>query len=62
MLTYKTKLIFPSEKVRSFWTGQMCLVRECYNFASKTVFEEKIPLGMMPFHKRLYRAEREAFR
>ena len=61
MLTYKTKLLFPSEKVRTFWTGQMCLVRDCYNFASKIVFEEKIPLGMMPFHKRLYRAERDAF-
>lgn len=61
MLTYKTKLEFPSEKVRTFWTRQMCLVRDCYNFASKIAFEEKLPLGMMPFHKRLYRAEREAF-
>jgi len=61
MLTYKTKLLFPSEKVRTFWVGQMCLVRDCYNFASKIVFEEKIPLGMMPFHKRLYKAERAAF-
>ena len=39
----------------------MCLVRDCYNFASKIVFEEKIHLGMMPFHKRLYKAERAAF-
>ena len=61
MLTYKTKLEFPSEKVRTFWTRQMCLVRDCYNFASKIAYEEKLPLGMMPFHKRLYRAEREAF-
>lgn len=61
MLTYKTKLEFPSEKVRTFWTRQMYLVRDCYNFASKIAFDEKLPLGMMPFHKRLYRAEREAF-
>lgn len=61
MLTYKTKLEFPSEKVKTFWTRQVCLVRDCYNFASKIAFEEKLPLGMMPFHKRLYRAEREAF-
>ena len=61
MLTYKTKLLFPSEKVRTFWVSQMCLVRDCYNFASKIAFEERLPLGMMPFHKRLYRAEREAF-
>ena len=39
----------------------MCLVRDCYNFASNIVFEEKLPLGMMPFHKRLYKAERAAF-
>ena len=37
----------------------MCLVRDCYNFASAIVFNEKVPLGMMPFHKRLYREERE---
>ena len=61
MLTYKTKLIFASEEERTFWVERMCLVRECYNFASKIAYEEKLPLGMMPFHRRLYRAEREKF-
>lgn len=61
MLTYKTRLQFPSEKVRTFWVGQMRLVRDCYNLASRIVFEEKVPLGMMAFHKRLYREERVQF-
>lgn len=39
----------------------MLLVRECYNFASKIAFEEKLPLGMMAYHRRLYRAERTSF-
>ena len=58
MLTYKTKLLFPTEKAKAFWVGQMHLVKECYNHASKIVFDEKIQLGMMPFHRRLYREER----
>ena len=61
MLTYKTKLIFESQKVKDFWKKQMCLVRDCYNFASKIVFEEKITLNIKLYHARLYRAEREAF-
>ena len=61
MLTYKTKLRFESEEVRSFWADRMCLVRDCYNFAARIVFEEKVALGMMPFHKRLYREERDKF-
>ena len=61
MLTYKTKLVFPSQKAYDFWTERMLLIRECYNFASKIAFEEKLPLGQMAFHKRLYRAERLAF-
>lgn len=62
MITYKTKLKFESEKVKTFWVKRMCLVRDCYNFASEIVFNEKIPLGMMPFHRRLYREEREIFK
>lgn len=58
MLTYKTRLNFESEEARAFWVRRMCLVRECYNFASTVVFNEKVPLGLMPFHKRLYREER----
>ena len=61
MLTYKTNLYFESEEVRTFWVRRMCLVRDCYNFASAVVFNEKVPLGMMPFHKRLYREERTKF-
>ena len=61
MLTYKTKLVFPSQKARDFWVERMSLVRDCYNFASKIAFEEKLPLGMMAYHRRLYRAERAAF-
>ena len=61
MLTYKTKLLFDSEKAYAFWVERMCLVRDCYNFASQIVFCEKIQLGLKPFHARLYRAEREMF-
>ena len=61
MLTYKTKLLFDSEKAYAFWVERMCLVRDCYNYASQIVFEEKIPLGLKPFHSRLYRAERDMF-
>ena len=61
MLTYKTKLVFESNEVRTFWVERMCLVRDCYNFASKIVFNEKIALGIKPFHKRLYIEERNRF-
>ena len=61
MVTYKTKLIFPTEDARAYWVRQMRLVRDCYNFASKIAFDERLPLGIKPFHHRLYRAEREAF-
>lgn len=61
MLTYKTKLVFPNQKVHDFWAERMLLVRDCYNFASRIAFEEKLPLGLKAFHKRLYRAERAAF-
>ena len=61
MLTYKTKLLFESGEVRTFWVERMCLIRDCYNLAAKIVFDEKIELGMMPFHKRLYREERNRF-
>lgn len=61
MLTYKTKLLFESGEVRTFWVERMFLVRDCYNLAAKIVFDEKIALGMMPFHKRLYREERNRF-
>lgn len=61
MLTYKTRLNFETEKVRSFWVGQMSLVKGCYNFMAKIVFDEKIPLNIKAFHNRFYRAAREAY-
>lgn len=61
MLTYKTKLVFESNEVKTFWIETMCLVRDCYNFASKVVFDEKIALGIKQFHNRLYREERNRF-
>ena len=61
MLTYKTKLLFSNQEIYDFWVRQLCLVRDCYNFASKIVFDEKTPLGVKPIHHRLYNEEREKF-
>ena len=61
MLTYKTRLDFETEKVKAFWVGQMCLVKGCYNFIAKIVFDEKIPLNIKAFHNRFYRVAREAY-
>ena len=61
MLTYKTRLNFETEKVKSFWVGQMSLVKGCYNLMAKIVFDEKIPLSIKAFHNRFYRAAREAY-
>ena len=61
MLTYKVQLKFGTDAARAHWVEQMRLVRDCYNFASKIAFDEKLPFGMKPFHHRLYREERETF-
>ena len=61
MLTYKVQLKFGTDAARAHWVEQMHLVRDCYNFASKIAFDEKLPLGMKPYHHRLYREERETF-
>lgn len=61
MLTYKTRLIFEAEEVKTFWIKQMCLVRDCYNFISKIAFEEKTSLNIKVFHSRFYKAARERF-
>ena len=61
MLTYKTKLTFESHEIREFWLKSLFLARDCYNFVSRIVFDEKLPLSLKAFHHRLYRAEREAF-
>ena len=55
MITYKTKLLFGTERARAFWVGRMRLVRDCYNYASNIAFNEKLPLKLKDFHKRLYR-------
>lgn len=61
MITYKVKLIFENRGVYDFWVSQMNLVRDCYNFVSKIVFDEKVPLSLKVFHNRFYRTERDAF-
>ena len=61
MITYKVKLRFESEKMRIFWEKRMRLVRDCYNYISKISFEEKLPLKLNAYHKRLYREMRERF-
>jgi putative transposase len=61
MLTYKVKLMFDSQEIVDFWTAQMFLARDCYNYASKIVFEEKIAFSLKTFHHRLYREMREHF-
>ena len=61
MLTYKVKLMFDSQEIYDFWTEQMLLARDCYNYASKIAFEEKIPLSLKTFHHRLYRELRKQF-
>ena len=61
MRSYKTKLMFGNQEIYDYWVSQLCLVRDCWNFASEIVFNEKIPLGLKPFHHRLYREERGKF-
>ena len=61
MKTYKVKLMFSNPEIYDFWVGQMSLVRDCYNFASKVIFEEHTTLTLKTVHNRLYNAEREAF-
>ena len=61
MITYKVKLRFETKKMRIFWEKRMRLVRDCYNYISRIAFDEKLPLKLKAYHKRLYRAERAAF-
>ena len=62
MRTYKVKLLFESAEIEDFWTRRLYLVRDCYNHASKIVFDEKIPLSLKPIHHRLYHELREQFK
>ena len=61
MRTYKVKLMFGNREIYDFWVSQLRLVKDCWNFASKIAFEEKLQLSLKTFHHRLYRAEREKF-
>ena len=61
MKTYKAKLMFSNQKIYDFWVKQLCLVRDCYNYSSKIVFDEKLPIGLKSFHNRLYKEQREKF-
>ena len=61
MRTYKVKLLFENREIEDFWVGQLFLVRDCYNYASKIFFDEKLPCSLKPVHHRLYRELRERF-
>ena len=62
MRTYKVKLEFENQKVKDFWKNRICLVRDCYNYASTIIFNEKIQLGLKPIHSRLYYELRDKFK
>ena len=53
--------MFSNQKIYDFWVRQLCLVRDCYNYSSKIVFDEKLPIGLKSFHNRLYKEQREKF-
>ena len=61
MKTYKAKLMFNNQKIYDFWVRQLCLVRDCYNYSSNIIFNEKVPLGLKSYHNRLYKEQREKF-
>ena len=61
MKTYKAKLLFSNQEIYDFWVKQLCLVRDCYNYSSKIVFNEKIPYNLKAFQNRLYKEQRERF-
>ena len=61
MKTYKAKLMFSNQEIYDFWVRQLCLVRDCYNYSSNIIFNEKVPLGLKSYHNRLYKEQREKF-
>ena len=61
MLSYKVKLNFERKETRDFWIDRMFLVRDCYNFVSKIVFDEKVDLNMKAVHKACYNKARKEF-
>ena len=61
MRTYKVKLQFESREVYDFWVERLCTVRDCYNYASKIVYDENVPLNRKAVQARLYREMRDTF-
>lgn len=62
MRTYKVKLEFENQNVKDFWKERICLVRDCYNYASNIIFNEKVQLGLKQIHNRLYYELRDKFK
>lgn len=62
MRTYKVKLLFDNPQTYDFWVDRLHLVRDCYNYASNIIFNEKIQLGLKPIHNRLYYELRDKFK
>ena len=61
MLSYKVKLNFERKETRDFWTDRMFVVRDCYNFVSKIIFDEKVDLNMKAVHAACYNRVRKEF-
>lgn len=61
MITYKVKLEFENQNVKDFWKNRIFLVRDCYNYASTIIFNEKLKLGLKLIHNRLYYELRDKF-
>ena len=61
MLSYKVKLNFEKKETRDFWIDRMFLVRDCYNFVSKIIFDEKVDLNMKAVHAACYNKARQEF-
>lgn len=62
MRTYKVKLEFETKNVKDFWKERICLVQDCYNYASNIIFNEKVQLGLKQIHNRLYYELRDKFK
>ena len=61
MRTYKVKLLFDNPQTYDLWVDRLHLVRDCYNYASTIIFNEKVQLGLKPIHSRLYYELRDKF-
>ena len=61
MRTYKVKLLFDNPQTYDLWVNRLHLVRDCYNYASTIIFNEKLQLGLKPIHNRLYYELRSRF-